>query len=204
MKIREWITHAEKKLKGDYQFSSVDVNKKAGPVQKKPKSKTGCIMTLVFAALVVIAGISYFINQGDAFDASSELPQVSDPINNYPAANDVPTTAEPATTSLRPAALLPGTWNVSDRVIAGVSAASSGYLAPASWVFYQNGSVMYWENGVSYSGTWSVQDTGSSFTSTVIIPSLNLSGYIYTIDRSNMVLMTTEVLGEVTNYLIRT
>jgi hypothetical protein len=76
-------------------------------------------------------------------------------------------------------------------------------LAPASWVFYKNGSLAYWENGVSVNGTWTLNEGSNSFTSVISIPNLGITAYISEIDDAYMTIVSTEMLGQFTNYLVR-
>lgn len=203
MKIREWITHAEKKLRGDYQFTQdKEKQKPVQPVTQKKKGGISWLAWTIGIVVLVIAGLVITTIVSSVNDMNNATNILKD---NYSRAIDEQDDYQPAVapTKVPVGEYVPGTWNVSDRVVAGVSAAATGYLSPASWVFGQNGSVTYWENGVSFGGTWSLNDQGNTFTSVITIPSLSISGYISQIDEKTMVLITTETLGQVTNTLYR-
>ena len=211
LKIREWITHAEKKLRGDFQFTPVRGGG-APVVLKKKKSGLRPLLWVLAIAGVVVIGIvvvAVVSSMNDLGRAARTLDSGTDyevPVYDY--SNDtkrvqedpVKTTA-PAMTSVSP--LVPGTWNVNDRYLAGYSMAAAGTLAPASWVFYNNGTLAYWENGVSVYGTWTLTEGTGSFTSTISIPDIGVTGYISEIDQNKMTILTSELLGQVTNYLVR-
>ena len=99
-----------------------------------------------------------------------------------------------------------GTWYVADRVIAGISSAQLGTLNPASWTFYDDGSVYYQEGSISLTGTWNLTSDG-----TQIQTDLEFLGAfparILEINQNGMVWETNENLyGSqvmVTNYLVR-
>lgn len=203
MKVREWITHAEKKLRGDYQFKQDPQKQK--PVQQEQQKKKGGVSWIAWTIGIVVLGIAGFVINSivsSVNDMENAANLFTDDYSNTIATDEA--YREPATPARVPVGeYVPGTWNVNDRVVAGVSAAATGYLSPASWVFYDNGSVTYWENGVSFGGTWSLNDQGTSFTSNISIPDLSISGYISQIDEQTMILITTETLGQVTNTLSR-
>jgi len=224
-KIREWITHAEKKLRGDFQFTPVGGNAKGPGVRQKKKKSGGLrvfFWTLGIAAILVIgffvaAVISSINDKSDGFndytpanDASSSA--LSDDAGfskdqaynqtDVPDYEDVKSVAtSPAMTSVSP--LVPGTWGVNDRYLGGYSMSAAGTLVPASWVFYNNGTLAYWEGGVAYYGSWTLTEGRGSFTSVISIPDIGITGYISEIDQYKMSIITTEMLGQVTNYLVR-
>ncbi len=186
MKIREWITHAEKKLKGDFQFTPI--TQKAKPVQPVNTKKGGwswIVWTILFAVVGVIGLVIYSISSS-----------VHDMNNAYNVMNDDQNLKENKESNYQAPAswadYVPGTWQTP--IIGGY----------ATWYFYGDGSLTYLENGISYNGNWSLQDQGETFNSTITVPDLKINGYISFISTESMTLLLNTMLGEYTYVLSRT
>ena len=63
-------------------------------------------------------------------------------------------------TSLNSANMV-GTWDLYDYEVAGISVRQTNInnLARVTYQFYSNGRLNYWENGLQYSGEWSLNGT---------------------------------------------
>jgi hypothetical protein len=214
-KIREWITHAEQKRRGDFQFTQVKgtVSGTQGDGKQKKKSSLKpllWVLGVVVLGVIVVAVIAVVSSVNDLNHGLEVYEPAKSDLNYDPVVDskseDLITTREPAyvpppKVSVR--TLVSGTWNVHDRSFGGYSVAATGVLAPASWVFYKNGSLAYWENGVSVNGTWTLNEGSNSFTSVISIPNLGITAYISEIDDAYMTIVSTEMLGQFTNYLVR-
>ncbi len=209
-KIREWITHAEQKLRNQY----TPVAAGSGS-PKKRKSGLRWIFWILGVGLVVVLGVAGYAVVSSINDVNNAVDTYKDSESAYqePGDNTVPQKdastpvyQDPPVTAIRTTLhdIVPGTWNVTDRVVGGYSSAATGMLAPASWVFYENGTLTYWENGSAVSGTWSLDESTSPFTSVISIPSLSMTGYFLQINGGTITIVSNELLGQVTNYLQRT
>ena len=195
MKIREWITHAEKKIKGDFAFTPITPKPRSVEDQKKKKSGLSwiawtiglAVVALICVVIIAVIGSMGEINGGDEFIMDNNGPSTDLQNDNYQPPNDKTDNV----TQVSWANYVPGTWQTP--IIGGY----------ASWVFYENGNLTYWENGISYAGTWSLQDQGQTFTSEIIVPALTIRGYISFISGDSMTLILDTVLGQYTYILAK-
>ena len=168
------------------------------PVFKKKKRRP--VATFLWLLGIMIVGIIGLV----IYQIASEFEEA----NDYWSSVDEPvlTEATPVTpieyTTSEPGPTIFGTWNVSDRIISGASILGSH--DPATYTFYNNGSVVCNIKGVEYPGSWNYS-AGVLYTT---YPSLgNLNGYIAELGNNRMVWVTDEIiLGvqvQVTNYLDR-
>jgi hypothetical protein len=89
-------------------------------------------------------------------------------------------------------------------VESGVSYLSQYGVAPAaSFEFRQNGTLTYWVNGFSYTGTWYIEGVWSKFQSDINVPAISMSGYISELGGENMVLNINYGYRSITLYLIK-
>lgn len=175
------------------------------PKKKKSSRLAPALIILGFFFLVILGIGGYVI-----MDMASAAKQEYSSIIDSPATSSFETTdavyEQPSsnTTTQNEFFSIIGTWSVTDRVIDGTSTAQLNTLLPASWQFFEDGSVIYIENNASYSGTWVLENNNF----TVTITSLAFfPGYIADINEHSMTWVTNEVIVgiqvQVTNYLNR-
>lgn len=181
------------------------------PMPFSPKKKKSSRMA---PALLIIGGLLFLVVLGVVGYVATDMASAAE--KQYPSVIDTPVSSayetkdaayeEPETniTGGNEFFSIVGSWYVSDRVINGESAAKANNLLPATWQFFEDGSVTYTINVYSDTGTWILEDNNLS----VSLSSLGIfPGYIADINNYSMTWVTTEsILGfqvVATNYLNR-
>lgn len=209
VKVREWITHVEQKLKGDHTFQTSDTPKQRAaqqiPVRKKKSNALAWVLGIAVVSIIGLAGYAIVsaLSEPDPYYNSGEIyPEYqADAIaESQPVYEEVKKPAQPPPqqrASVRN--MIPGTWKVADLNLAGIPMGAQN----ASWVFVADGNVTFWENNLYYNGTWSFTQQGEAWECLVFVPTLGLEGRVTFVDRINMNMVAQQLLAQSTMTLVR-
>jgi len=147
----------------------------------------GGLVLLVVLAFVSTFAFDLFKSAKDTRDKNSKAPATASTPLKDPVQESV--AAEPVNMSDLSKAI-PGSWYETDQVIDGKSAAKSGTLAKASWLFYNDGSLKYTTKDFADMGTWTAKENKFNVT---LYASGKREGYISDITNKSMVWVSEEM-----------